>query len=342
MKMIIANPRRLILACQVGLLAVASVEAADKSKGVRIETHSGWPDSLVLSASGAKIKAVVVPAVGGRIVHYSLGGENIIYENPGSFGKTLANTKTNFSVGGYQCDLGPEIRGIPNHRALWMGLYRWRPSGDYRVAVTSEADATLGIQLEKEILIDPQTGELGITQRMKNVSSKETAYCLWDRTLCKGGGYAFFPLNPKSRFKAGWSIRRQSEGRYQYDGDNPSDPRARVIDGVLVTEAKGPALKVGADSDAEWIAYARGRILFVKFYPHFATGDYTDGGNSVEFYCDDRVAELEPLSPEIRLKPNENYAFPEKWVLLPLEAEVTSYEAARALVNKIPASPFKN
>jgi len=115
-----------------------------------------------------------------------------------------------------------------------------------------------------------------------------------------------------------------------------------VIDGVLVTEAKGPPLKVGADSDAEWIAYARGRLLLVKYYPYFASGDYTDGGNSVEFYCDNRVAELEPLSPETRLKPNENYAFPEKWLLIQLDSEVISPEAARALVRKIPPSPFKN
>ncbi|PYI81497.1 MAG: hypothetical protein DME26_19880, partial [Verrucomicrobia bacterium] len=173
-------------------------------------------------------------------------------------------------------------------------------------------------------------------------SDKEIAYCLWDRTLCKGGGYALFPLNPKSRFKAHWSIRRQSAGRYSYDGDNPADDRVRVIDGVLVTEAKGLPLKVGADSDAEWIAYARGKLLLVKYYPYFASGDYTDGGNSVEFYCDNRVAELEPLSPESRLKPNENYAFPEKWVLIQLESEVTSPEAARSLVRKIPPSPFKN
>src|SRR5215510_340423 len=150
MKTAIVIPPRVVLACVGCLLAVLFASAKDKSKGVRLETYNGWNDSLMLNAPGAKVKAVVVPAIGGRVAHYSLGGENIIYENPGSYGKTLTNTKTNFSVGGYQCDLGPEIRGIPDHRALWMGMYRWRPSGDYRAAVTSEADATLGVQLEKE------------------------------------------------------------------------------------------------------------------------------------------------------------------------------------------------
>lgn len=342
MNTIVAIPFRLLLTGCAWLLLTFSTQAKDKSKGVRAETYTGWKDSLVLSAPGANVKAVVVPAIGGRIAHYSRGGENIIYENPAGFGKTLANTKTNFSVGGYQCDIGPEIRGILNHRELWMGPHRARLAGDFRIAVTSAADAALGVQLDKEIVIDPESGDLGITQQMKNVSDKAIAYCLWDRTLCRGGGFAFFPLNPKSRFKAGWSIRRQTDGRYVYDGDSPSDPRVRVLAGVLVTEAKGPPLKVGADSDGEWIAYARGKLLLVKFYPYFANGDYTDGGNSVEFYCDDRVAELEPLSPEAKLKPQENYAFPEKWALIQLDSEVTSPEAARALVNKIPASPFKN
>src|SRR5439155_15994574 len=111
MKTTATNPWPSILVCVACMLAFGSADAKDKAKGVRPETHTGWNDSLVLSAPRAKVKAVVVPAIGGRIAHYSLGGENIIYENPAGFGKTLANTKTNFSVGGYQCDIGPEIQG---------------------------------------------------------------------------------------------------------------------------------------------------------------------------------------------------------------------------------------
>ena len=54
-----------------------------------------------------------------------------------------------------------------------------------------------------------------------------------------------------------------------------------------------------------------------------------------------RVAELEPLSPEIRLKAGEEYRFPEKWTLVDLGQEVTSFEQARAVVKQIGKSPFK-
>lgn len=324
------------------LLTLASAGAAADApvaKGVRVATYSGWEESMFLS--GGDCKAVIVPATGGRIAHYSLNGENILFENPASFGKTLVNTPDGFWVGGYQCDIGPEIRGLPDHPKIWMWPHRWRTPRENTVGVLSEPDLTVGLQLEKEIVMDPDTGELGIVQRMRNVIDKETAFCLWDRTLCKGDGFAFFPLNRSSRFPAGWSIRNSVDKKYSYNGKDPSDARVKVLDGVLVTQAGGPALKVGADSDAGWIAYARGKLLFVKYFPFFPKGDYTDGGNSVEFYCDARIAELEPLSPEIKLKPGENYSFPEKWVLIELKDEVTTHAQARALVKRVPASPFK-
>lgn len=331
----------LLCAAGLGLLPAPGADHAPAlSKGVKTAAYTGWADSLFVEATDVDAEVVVVPAIGGRIARYAINGENIVYEHIGSAGKTLANTPTNFWVGGYQCDIGPEIRGIPDHASLWMGPHQWRATRDYQVVVTSAPDVAVGIQLEKGILLDPETGELGVTQQMKNVSDQTTVFCLWDRTLCWGGGFAFFPLNRKSRFPAGWSMRRSAGGKYAYDGVSPVTTRVKVLDGVLVAKADGPATKIGADSDAEWIAYARGRLLFIKYFPYFPKGDYTDGGNSVELYFDERVAELEPLSPEIRLRPRESYVFPEKWVLVHLEDFVTTFEQARALVLRVPPSPF--
>ena len=328
------------LLCCVALLGSTGTARA-AGKGVRVQTHSGWEGSLVLESVNAGVKTVVVPAIGGRIAHYSLHGENILFENPGSEGKTLANTKGSFWVGGYQCDIGPEIQDIPDHPNLWMGRYKSVVTRDYTVRVFSEPDATVGIRLEKEILLDGDSGELALTQWMKNTSAKPAAFCLWDRTLCKGGGFAFFPLNPKSRFATGWSLRNKVAGKWVYDGQTPASPNVRVLNGVLIAEAKGAETKIGADSDAEWIAYVRGKLLFVKYFPYFPKGSYPDGGNSVELYWSDRVAELEPLSPEVILRPEQSYAFPEKWALYALPAAVTSFEQARELVGRIPPSPFK-
>jgi hypothetical protein len=298
--------------------------------------YPGW-DSLRLEAPDAKTVAILAPGAGGRIVSYGRGGENIIFDNPDYIGKTLENTNPDALAQGYvgyNVDLGPELRGIPRHLALWMGKYVPSPlPGGARVE--SAHDPAVGMTLVKEVRIDSKTGGLDLNQVMKNTSDRDQSYCLWDRTLCRGGGFAFFPLNPKSGRSSGWGAMKN--GKYAV----PEHPAVKVVDGVLVAKAGGPASKLGADGDAGWIAYARGRQLLVKYYPYFPDGKYSDGGNSVELYFDPKVCELEPLSPEIALKPGEEYAFPERWLLIPLERDVTSHEEARELVRKIPANPFK-
>ena len=297
--------------------------------------YKGW-EQFRLDAAESKTVAMIIPTVGGRLVSYGRG-ENILFDNPDYRGKTLGNTAADAlaqGYTGYNVDLGPELRRIPRHLPLWMGKYSASsiPGG---ARLVSDHDPAVGMTLIKEIRIDSATGALDIRQVMKNTSDREQSFCLWDRTLCRGGGFAFFPLHPKSSKPGGWSVLK--DGKYVAG----THPGVKILDGVLVAKAEGPSSKLGADSDAGWIAYARGRQLLVKFFPHFPEGKYTDGANSVELYFDPKVCELEPLSPEVPLRPGEEYAFPEKWVLIPLEREVATAEEARALVEKIPAHPFR-
>jgi hypothetical protein len=300
--------------------------------------YRGWSEAVALEGGGTR--AVVVPEAGGRIVSFGRGGENVLWENPDYLGKTLANTapeKLAQGYLGYNIDLGPELRGIPRHLKLWMGPHRASTAGPGALRLESEADEAVGMRIVRELRVDPSDGRLSIKQAMENVSGKEQSYCLWDRTLCAGGGFAFFPLNPRSRFKAGWAQVKDKS----YVGDAPSHPNVKVLDGVLVAKGDGKSSKLGADSDAGWIAYAKGRQLFVKYYPVFPDGKYTDGGCTVELYFDPKVCELEPLSPEVALKPGERYEFPEVWALLPIEKEPATHEEARALAGRVPPNPFK-
>ncbi len=296
--------------------------------------YKGWKEALFLDAPEAGVSLVCVPEIAGRIVSYGRGGENLLWENPDYLGKTLENTDPKALAQGYigyQIDLGPELRGIPQHLPLWMGKYGVRQEGG-KTVLTSADDPATGIRIVKEMALDPKTGAVSITQTMKNVSTRDQSYCFWDRTLCRGGGFAFFPVDPKTQR---WGCIKDK--KY----DVPRHPQVKVLDGVLVVKAEGQAAKLGGDPDAGWIAYARGRQMIVKYYPVFPGGNYSDGGNTLELYWDPKVCELEPLSPEVTLKPGEEYAFPERWVLLPLDREVTTHEEARALAAKVPPNPFR-
>lgn len=306
---------------------------------VRSEPYKGWTDTVLVEAPGPKASLVAVPELGGRLVSYGLGGVNLLFENPDYLGKTLENTPPRTldqGYVGYNLDLGPETRGIPKHLALWVGKYAATVDGA-ALTLRSAVDPVTRMELVKRIEMDPIDGSLRVLQTMTNRGEKDASYCLWDRTLCAGGGFALIPLNPASRFPAGWCVMKNSK----YRSDDPSHPNVKVLDGVLVAKAEGPSSKLGADSDGGWIAYVREKQLFVKYFPYTPGGNYSDGGNSVELYFDPKVCELEPLSPEVTLAPGRAYEFMERWLVLPLEREVSTWEEARELVKKIPPHPFR-
>jgi len=334
---------RKVLLLWLGCCAVFAGQAAESrvqvEPGVLRGVYSRWGDALYLD-SDRQVTAVVLPGVGGRIVHYSLAGDNILFEQTGSEGKSLAQVKGWFAMGGHATDVGPERAGSPERLDLLLGPYDAKVPDDYTVTVRSAKSEVLGVQLEREVVMDPERGELGLSQRLINTSDKEVTYSLCDRTRCRAGGYVVVPLKKNSRYKSGWARHRVMDGGGQYDGETPVSERVQVRGGLLVAWAGGEATKVGTDSDGGWVAYVRGRLLFVKYFRVDPQGTYDDSGNTLGFYFDQQIAELGPASPEARLKPGEVYEFPEKWVLIQLKREVSSFEDARAAIKRMPDSPF--
>ena len=311
------------------LLALGALScASEPPKAVQKAADPGRPGAMVLATADGRIQATVWPSAGGRVVEYSLDGENILWTPKGR-------------AGGFQLDIGPEMRQIPKHDAIWSGPYQATALGRAGLRLTSAPDAALGLQVVKELGIDPERGTLEVVGRMRNTAKGELSYCFWDRTLCEVGGYTLIPMNPKSKFKAGW-VRgtRKGPALWAYDGDAPQHPSMKAMDGVLVVKTGGPEQKVGTDTMDGWIAYARGKVLYVKYFPTFPSGRYTDGGLTVAHYYNQNLSELEPISPEVALKPGQEYVFPQMWAILPLEKEVSSFEEARRLADRLPKSPF--
>jgi hypothetical protein len=303
-------------------------------EGIEIRSFHGNPGALQLISEDTGISAFVTPSFGGRVMFYGIEAQNLLW-----FPRQRGNTSA-LEAGGYQLDIGPESRGIPPRPILWAGQYRSEFLRKFTVSVKSLPDPLLGVQLIKEIVIDPESGDLGVTQIITNVSTREVSFCHWDRTLVQPDGYVIVPLNKKSRFKKKWAIRRGDVGNYVYDGDSPESDRVQIKGGILYAKASGKPTKIGVDSDAGWVAYAWRHYLFVKYFPYYKTGDYTDGGCTVEIFWNERFAELEPLSPEVKLKPGDGYRFPEMWKIIELKDEVTSLKDARKATKKVPRSPF--
>lgn len=303
------------------IVVLLLLEAPLASAEIKDLVFQNWKKCLEISNDTARL--VVAPVVGGRVLHYSRdGGLNFLWEDPRSKGETLSKVRRWFPVGGYQCDIGPEIENPPQHLALWEGRYKAEPLGNLGVRLTSAEDEDVGIQIIKEVVLDPSGAGVRIVQTMKNVGTKETAFCLWDRTITISE-YGFFPLNAKSRFPARWSQRQGDRRNYSYDGKSPVSPRVQIVGDLLVVIPGVKMEKVGADSMEGWVAGFREGWLYVKRYPIAANGDYADGGNTVELWVDSQKRmEIEPMSPKVKLAPGASYSLIEKWDLRKVEEKI--------------------
>ncbi|MGB0580136.1 MAG: hypothetical protein ACPGVU_10585 [Limisphaerales bacterium] len=308
--------------------------------GLTFGPYEGWTNCLAVNDSHGQYQAVIVPDIGGRLVHYSYDLINILYLNPQVRGRTLANSRGPFYAGGYQCDLGPETLGLPRRFQTVLGKHAWRSPRDYTVDTASPQETGVPVRILKSVTMDHDTGELGLLQRMSNVSKSVAEYSIRDRTVCKGGGFVFFKLNPKSRFKKGCSLLRQSSGRYFYQElDELPENMEKSRDTMIIDTSRIPA-KIGADSVAGWIAYVRGNLLFVKYFPITRDGDYADGGNTLSVMWNGTVTELSPTSPRVKIKPGENYDFPERWILKPVSRTVDSISDVKRILREVPSNPF--
>jgi len=317
----------------LGLLLPAALlscaGAAAPPVRIRLEGPPELP-FLVLEAPGPGIRAVVSPGSAGRIVRFTKEGTDLLHQPPDG------------RPGGYALDVGPEPRTVSlPHPEVSRQPYEWAKMGDLGITLTSAPCPSLGLRVYRQVSMDAATGALGVVARMKNVSGTEQSWCFWDRTLARGGGFTLMPLNPRSRFKAGWVLgKRASRRPWDYDGDHPAHENCRVLDGVLVVRSRGPEQKVGADSDQGWIGYVLGDLLFVKYFAYDPRGNYTDGGLSVAHYFNETFAELEPIGPEVVLPPGGESVFAERWTLRRLDRPVETFEEARAAAATVPPSPL--
>ena len=286
-----------------------------KPTGVSPVAFRGFEGCWRMTNGNAEV--IVAPESGGRLLSYALDGRNILYRDAEVDGDKLTPGKS-FHADAGRFDIGPEkhpARPIPRRPVLWAGKWSSEVCGRLAVRLTSQKCPSTGVQIERLFKLDTHSSHLLVRQTMTNVSSDTTYWCFWSRTLTKAGGICVVPLNPKSKFPKGYA--RYVWGGKPIETANPEEPRIRLVDDLLALEAVGEkSLKVGLDSSAEWMAYACDGLLFVKRFRYFPKGVYSDAlGFSVAVYLNDRMCELEPISPQAVLKPGESYTFDEEWWL---------------------------
>jgi len=317
---------RFVIVLMIAVTCAMPATASQQAPGTRIVEHGGYSDCIELFNDSTRV--VLCPAVGGRILEYSLNGKTCLYLDPKQNG-WLWNGKGAIDPSGGRFDIGPEMT-IPRHPNLWLGKWQGQIAGQRAARLTSREDDATGVQLIHEFTLDKSSSKLLCKQTITNISDRTQYWCHWSRTLALGGGVCVIPLTEPSRFPNKYVMY----GPGSCIDYRPNDPNIQVRDGFcqIVGAPKNP--KLGMDSHAGWLCYlTTNDLMFIKRFPTYPDRVYSEvAALTISiWYYKDLMCELEPIGPMEEIAPGKSASFTETWWLVPFElpAQRTNLDLTR-------------
>jgi hypothetical protein len=322
------------------VLAAAAVACTAPAGGeeatvqIAREEFRGWPDTYRL-ANGL-IEARVVTAIGPRIMDLRrAGGENLFLvrdDEAGGRGEPAWMFR-----GGWRLWIAPERRETTY--ALDNAPCRAEIVDGDTLRVTGPPQPEAGIQKIVELSLAPDSPRLRVVSRLRNLTDRPLTYAAWSLSVMRPGGRAFVPLDvgPLEAFDAVrklllWSYAEIADPRYRFGDRLIEIDHAQVRPAAAATGRRDDESKIGSDSAQGWAAYLLDRTLYLKRFSHDPTGQYPDGGATIEVYSSAEFLELENLSPLTTIPPAGELTYPEDWWLF---SDVTIPEDERSALRAV-------
>lgn len=289
---------------------------AGTPEGTSIISFHGYSGCVKLD--NGEVSVILDPNCGGRVLEYSLNGENLIYLDPEQDGWMLSPDGKTIDPCGGRFDIGPEMTA-PRHPQLWLGKWTAEITGSRKARLTSIADKSTGVQLIRDFELDKKTSHLRCTQIIKNVSDETKYYFHWGRTFAVGNGICLIPLTPNSRFPKSYILHGPG---WLINPDPPEQPNVEVRDGFFIIKGEPVMPQYDLDTYAGWFAYiTRSNLIFVKKFPMYPERLYGEVNCStvVAWYNKTQMCELEPIGPKEQIKPGKSVSYTEDWWLFPYQ-----------------------
>jgi uncharacterized protein DUF4380 len=323
---------------------------------IKHETVGDWD---ITQFGNNLIRLGVVPAIGGRVVEFSLGGKNAFYVNPRHRGHLPVSSEASITswqnYGGSKVWPAPQGWSSPHEwpgppdPVLDAGSYQANPlsqAGVIGVRLQSPHDEYSGVTLEREIEIRPGSSLVRLHHVMRNTSQRPVRWSIWQVTQVEAGqGLEIFV--PADEYK-------------QTLGDLPYEQVSfDAAAGRLRLQYHNQVAKLAVNASQGWFAALdRSRkLVFVEQFPINRSAEYPDGapvafwiagqgtftihgdriGMSDSFNGCDPHVETEVMGPLTRLSPGESTELSVRWALASIDAqEIVSVNdcgaAGRALV----------
>lgn len=311
--------------------------------------YMGWPTQCL---GNEWIKVHVAPELGGRIIQYEVGDKAFFWVNPDLAGKTPPESGL-APDGGWLNYGGEKLWPAPQG---WDGPHQWPGPPDavldgqphafklisdaedhVMVELTSREAPRTGIRFSRSISVFPDSTQVAVRATMTNTGDKPRRWGIWTVSQLDAGFpgslepnrlmKAWCPINPNSRFPAGYNVMFGSKNNPSFKVDQKRS--------ILEASYQYQVGKIGIDSEAVWTATVDGAtgMAFVqrftfepdKPYPDNASVEFWHNGvgtirahNKDTTFPDDPrtnpyVFESELLSPFLELAPGESGTMAYTW-----------------------------
>ena len=305
------------LKCKLFLPTILTLLLANctNAQKARIISTNGYDNCIELSNKTTRV--VLEPNMGGRVLYYELKGKNILYIDKQQDGQKGRKLEIPTEPCGGRFLFGPE-KTLGERELYMFGEWTGEITGEYSAKLISKVDPKYGIRIVREFELDPNSSYVKMTQTMINESDKEQRYYYWSRVFAKGGGIAYVPLNPHSRFPKGYALYGPTNPKNVIFYKPDDEPNIKKREGILEVIDTPTLPKFGFDASEGWLAYiSKDDLLFITKFdiePKEMYGDLLANTSSIWYYKD-IVCEIEPIGPVAVMQPGDSSSFSEHWYL---------------------------
>ena len=251
------------------------------------------------------------PQTGGRVLTYSLAGQNVLTgpaTNAINYGSTFWTSP--------QSDWGwppvPEIDNLPYAASVEGGT----------LTLIGSTNAALGVSVTKAFSVDTATGAVSITYTITNAASAARSFAPWEVTRVAPTGLMFFPTGSTAySADSGPPLpTTQAGGATWFDADTATTSADTKF---FATAARG------------WLAQASAGLLFVKKFPDVSASAAAPGEAEVEMFAsgDGAYVELEAQGAYVAIAPGGTLVWSTTWFLVELPAAVDAGLGSASLVS---------
>lgn len=184
----------------------------------------------------------------------------------------------------------------------------YKKTSSTTVEITQPINERTNIQ--KKIVITFAEASVKLVHKIINRGMWPIETAAWAITILRKGGKALVPLNKKTSEY----LSTNSFSLWPYA--SLSDERVGFYKKhyyVLQDPANKEIFKIGHDNEEGWAAYKYNNEVFIKSFEYIAEEKYPDNGCSFELYTNEKILELETLSPYYTIAPGECIEHIEMW-----------------------------